>query len=101
MSRDKMIFSLETLSAYLRNYNPKFFTEAVNKEAFANDLDEVTRMIKSSEPPVLKMIDGKRESLYVAGMFYGKCPVCGCLLVNRPDVKMVYCHQCGQGVKWE
>lgn len=96
-----MVLKLELLSAYLLNYDPKFFTEAVNKDAFAKELDDVAQMIKESDRFIQKMVDKKRESKYVSGMFYGQCPGCGHLLVNRPDVKMVYCHQCGQGVKWE
>lgn len=44
-----MIKVLDTLSRFLTNYDSEFFTNAVNKKAYADDLKEIAEYIKGSE----------------------------------------------------
>lgn len=47
--KNKMIKVLNILSQYLINYDPDFFTNAVNKKYFADNLKEIANYIKGSE----------------------------------------------------
>ena len=49
LDKNRMIKVLDTLSRFLINYDPDFFTNAVNKKAYADDLKEIADYIKGSE----------------------------------------------------
>lgn len=45
--RKELVFKLDILRRYLENFDPNFFVNAVNHEAFAEDLGRAVEMLKN------------------------------------------------------
>lgn len=97
-----MVLKLGFLSSYLRNYDPKFFTEAVNHEAFANDLDEAAVMIRDM------MVSGGPEGRAKPTIPFTRrathwCSICDNHLkeIGCPPIRDNFCGRCGTPVDWD
>ena len=102
MTKEEMVMKLGILTAYMRNYDPKFFTEAVNHEMFADDLDEAAAMIKDSmvsggpEGRAKPVIPFTRRATHWCGVCDNHLKEIGC-----PPLRDNYCGRCGTPVDWD
>jgi hypothetical protein len=54
-NRINLIFQLDNLQRFLRNYNPEFFDKALNKEAYADILADAIALLKEQENDIHHM----------------------------------------------
>ena len=92
-----VIKKLDNLRRFLLNFDEKFFSEAVNKKAYAADLEDAINLLKE-----------RGEIKPYIDIDEAKCPICKVKLTRQEllgeDVLFEdffdYCPHCGRSVKW-
>ena len=77
---------LDNLQRFLRHYDERFFSKAINKTAYADSLADAISLLKEEQKP----------ASVVWKFGFPHCPDCGQMLPEGDRVK--YCLHCGRPV---
>ena len=93
-----IVFRLDLLERYLRNYETEFFRDAVNHTAFADDLASAKKLIEYLLAKTERITDPMKPVIRHGTHFCGNCDHhVASIGLNYKDK---YCSQCGTPVDW-